>query len=145
VTINKDQQKPLIFAAFVLLGILALQVPFTKLRGAEVKFTLFDLFSPIAAGILTPLVGLGAVLTVLLGNFTLTGASLSFASLVRIITPLFAAWYFGSKTKLPALVSLLAIIAFNLHPVGRSVWYFSLFWYASCLKYRKLLRLYELE
>jgi len=42
---------------------------------------------------------------------------------------LFAAWYFGSKNKFVGLaVPLLAILAFNLNPVGRSAWYFSLYW-----------------
>jgi hypothetical protein len=128
VTIKKSHQKPLLFAVYVLAGILALQVPFTKLIGADVKFTLFDLFAPIAGGIFSPLLGLSSVLAIVLANFALVGGALTVASLVRILTPLFATWYFASRNKLPALVSLIAIIAFVAHPIGRTVWYFSLFW-----------------
>src|SRR3989338_10977583 len=42
---------------------------------------------------------------------------------------LFAAYYFGSKKKnLSVIISLIAIAAFILHPVGKQVWFFTLFW-----------------
>jgi hypothetical protein len=42
---------------------------------------------------------------------------------------LFAAYYFGSKTmRLNVTVPMIAIIAFIAHPVGRHVWFFTLFW-----------------
>tara|TARA_Y100000294_G_C8555575_1_gene337072 strand:- start:1890 stop:2327 length:438 start_codon:yes stop_codon:yes gene_type:complete len=42
---------------------------------------------------------------------------------------LFAAYYFGSKKKnLSIIVPIIAIALFILHPVGRQVWFFTLFW-----------------
>ncbi len=42
---------------------------------------------------------------------------------------LFAAWYFGTKKdKISFLAPVLAIVLFIAHPVGRQVWFFSLFW-----------------
>ena len=41
---------------------------------------------------------------------------------------LFAVLYFGMRSRAILLVPLVAIVAFNLHPIGRTVWYYSLFW-----------------
>ena len=42
---------------------------------------------------------------------------------------IFAAYYFGSKKRnLSIIVPIIAIAAFILHPVGREVWFFALFW-----------------
>ena len=41
----------------------------------------------------------------------------------------FAAVYFGTKRKqFGIIVPLLAIAAFMAHPIGRTVWFFSLYW-----------------
>ena len=41
---------------------------------------------------------------------------------------LFAVLYFSRKEKINLIVPALAIVAFIAHPIGRTVWYFSLFW-----------------
>src|SRR3989344_4507066 len=42
---------------------------------------------------------------------------------------LFAAYYFGSKKRnLSIAVPLVCMALFILHPVGRHVWFFSLYW-----------------
>jgi len=42
---------------------------------------------------------------------------------------LFAAYYFGSKKKLVTLlIPIIVIVMFVLHPVGKQVWFFSLYW-----------------
>ena len=42
---------------------------------------------------------------------------------------LFAAYYFGTKKKsISIVVPLIAIAIFMLHPIGRQVWFFSLYW-----------------
>ena len=50
-------------------------------------------------------------------------------NILRLTPMLFAAWYFGSKKRnLSIIVPIIAIAAFVLHPVGRQVWFFTLFW-----------------
>lgn len=127
-TLMKIGKKKRALALFIILGVLALQIPFTRLLGADVRFTLFDLFAPIAGKLFTPLLGVTGVFVTLLANFFLQGAELSLGSLIRFFPTLFAVWYFGSRKHTSALISLAAIIAFNLHPTGRTVWFYSLFW-----------------
>ena len=44
-------KKILFFILFVVLGFGAMQVPFTQLLGANVKFSLFDFYGPIAGAL----------------------------------------------------------------------------------------------
>lgn len=114
---------------FALLGLAALQVPFTQIVGSKVKFTLFDFFGPIASGFIGLWPGVMAVFLMQLVNFFLHGAKVVDAGIViRFFPALFAVWYFHKKSRWSLLPAILAIVAFNLHPVGRSAWYFSLFW-----------------
>ena len=117
------------FTGFTLVGILALQVPLAKLVGSSVNFTLFDTFAPIAGAFLGTAPGLLAVLLMQGFNFVTQGANFDDAgTLIRILPLVFAALYFSRKMSLNVIVPALAIVAFIAHPVGREVWYFSLFW-----------------
>ena len=49
-------------------------------------------------------------------------------TIIRFFPALAGVWYFGSKSKFNIIVPVLAIIAFNLHPIGRTAWVYSLFW-----------------
>ena len=123
------RNKLIFFTGFTLLGILALHVPLMKLAGASVNFTLFDAFAPIAGAFLGTAVGAAAVLIMQGFHFVANGMNFeSAASLIRILPLVFAALYFSKKMPLNFIVPTLAIIAFVAHPVGREVWYFSLFW-----------------
>lgn len=123
------KQKILFVIIFTLLGLAALQVPFTQLAGSKVKFTLFDFFGPIATGFIGILPGMMAVFLMQLGNFVLHGAQVVDAgTVIRFFPMLAAAYYFGRKDKIGILLPLLAIAAFVVHPIGRMVWYYSLFW-----------------
>lgn len=124
----KLKSKALPVAAFAALGVIALQIPFTKLLGAEVRFTLFDFFAPITGGLFGPAIGAGSIFVIQLVNFVLHGAAMSVGSLIRFFPTMFAAWYFSSKRHYSALISAVAILAFVAHPIGRTVWYYSLFW-----------------
>ena len=116
----------IIFAA---LGLLLMQFPLTQLVGSQVKFTLFDFFGPVATSFIGTIPGLIAVAAMQLGNFLLHGAVVVDAgTVIRFFPMLFAAWYFGKARKANIVIPILAIIAFNLHPIGRSAWYYSLFW-----------------
>lgn len=122
-------KKPYIyFLIFIALSLLATRLNFTPfLVGRELKFTVFDLYAPIAGGFFGPAVGAGAVLLVELTNL-LIRQTFTTAGLLHLFPVMFGAWYFGSKGRLVNLVPVLAIIGFVLHPIGREVWYYSLFW-----------------
>lgn len=131
------KKKVLFVLLFAALGLLALQVPFTELAGSRVKFTLFDFFGPVAASFIGTIPGIVAVFLMQFVNFLTHGAEVVDAgTIVRFFPMLFAAWYFGRKNRAVLAVPILAIIAFNLHPIGRTVWYYSLFWVIPLIAYR---------
>jgi hypothetical protein len=127
---KETMKKKIVFVViFAVLGFLALQVPLVQVVGSKAKFTLFDSFAPIAGAFLGSIPGMIAVLLMQLGNFFVHGAEVVDAgTIIRFFPALFAAMYFARKTKFNLAIPLLAILAFNIHPIGRSVWYYSLFW-----------------
>src|SRR3989338_3247734 len=119
----------LFIGIFAVLGFLVLQVPVATLVGSKAKFSLFDAFGPIAAAFIGTVPGLVAVFLMQLGNFVAHGADiLDAGTIIRFFPMLFAAVYFARKSRFDWIVPVLAIIAFNLHPIGRSAWVYSLFW-----------------
>ena len=117
----------LIFSILVFIGD---RINFSKLVGAENQFfTLFQFFGPVAGAFLGPVVGVLSVLIAEISSYFVAGKEFTLISILRLTPMLFAAWYFGTKKdKISFLVPVLAIAAFVAHPVGRQVWYFSLFW-----------------
>jgi len=128
---------------FVALGIIALQIPVNVLAGAKVKFTLFDLFAPVSGAFLGSGAGVFAVLLMQIVNLLFHGFSgVQGDSFIKLIATLrffpliagvlyFAAPFRGVWLKglrLILLIPLLSILAFNLHPIGRTVWFYSLYW-----------------
>ena len=126
---EKNIKKVLFFIAFIALGFLALQVPLTKLAGSKATFTVFDAFGPIAGAFLGTIPGALAVLLMQGFNFLVQGANFSdTGTLIRLLPMVFAAIYFARKMPLNVIIPALAIVSFIANPVGREVWYFSLFW-----------------
>lgn len=123
-------KKKLVFIVlFVVLGLIALQIPFSQIQGSKVNFTLFDLFAPISGAFLGTGLGIVSVFLMQLVNLFFHGISeVGTASVIRLFPTLFGVWFFAKKDRRSLLIPILAIIAFNLHPIGRSVWFFSLFW-----------------
>jgi len=117
----------LIFSFLVFVGD---RINFSKLMGAENQFfTLFQFFGPVAGAFLGPLVGVLSVLIAEVSSYLVLGKSFTLINVLRLTPMLFAAWYFGTKKdKISFLIPILAIILFIAHPVGRQVWFFSLFW-----------------
>lgn len=114
---------------FALLGLIALQIPFTRLLGGNVKFTLYDFLAPTAGAFLATIPGILTVLLIQLVNFLVHPDSFTgFASLIRIFPVLFAVFYFAKNRKTNLLIPVLSIAVFNMHPVGRSAWQYSLLW-----------------
>jgi len=117
-------------AIFTFLVLIGKQINFSPLVGADNQFfTLFQFFGPIAGGFLGPVFGVIAVLFAELIDFFIVGKETNLINLLRLSPMIFAAYYFGTKKKnLSILVPIIAITAFVLHPVGREVWFFTLFW-----------------
>ena len=117
----------LIFSFLVFVGD---RINFSKLMGTENQFfTLFQFFGPVAGAFLGPLVGVLSVLIAEVSSYLVLGKSFTLINVLRLTPMLFAAWYFGTKKdKISFLIPILAIILFIAHPVGRQVWFFSLFW-----------------
>jgi len=123
--------KRLVFIAiFTVLVLIGKQINFSPLVGAENQFfTLFQFFGPIAGGFLGAIFGAIAVLFAELIDFFIVGKEASLVNILRLTPMIFAAYYFGTKKKnWGVAVPVIAILAFILHPVGREVWFFTLFW-----------------
>src|SRR3989344_2781537 len=131
---------------FIVVGFIALQIPVNVLVGAKVKFTLFDLFAPISGAFLGSALGVFAVVVMQLFNLIIHGftnidnsSTLKLAATLRFLPMAFGVWYFAiskkkaGNSKLILLIPLLSIIIFNLHPIGRTVWFYSLFWFIPLL------------
>ena len=117
----------IVFSILVFVGD---KINFSKLVGAENQFfTLFQFFGPVAGAFLGPVVGVLSVLIAEVASKVYSHTTFDLIAVLRLLPMLFAAWYFGAKRdKLSLIVPVLAIITFISHPVGRQVWYFSLFW-----------------
>lgn len=139
----KAKQKQLFFLAlFSIVGFISLQIPFNKLAGSNVSFTLFDFFAPIAGAFLGPIAGVSSVLVVEVVNNLVKQTPWKEGSIIRLFPTLFAVYYFAVFTrKQPAgkwilIVPVISIIAFIAHPIGRQVFYYSFFWFIPLLAYK---------
>lgn len=123
-------KKNFIFIAiFAIVGLIALQIPVTQLEGSRAKFTIYDSFAPIAGAFIGSIPGVVAVFLMQFFNFLVHGANVEDAgTIIRFFPMLFAALYFAKKGRFNLIIPVIAIIAFIIHPIGRQVWYFSLFW-----------------
>lgn len=132
------KNKILFLVIFSILGFIFLQIPVNFLAGAKVKFTLFDLLAPISGAFFGTLLGSVTVIAVASINLILHGFSgvqqdsiLKLVATLRFLPLIAGVLYFSHSKRLGKFViaiPLLSILTFNLHPIGRSVWYFSLFW-----------------
>lgn len=125
------RSKILFLLTFILLGFIALRIPFTQLVGSNVKFTLFDFFAPTAGAFLGTGLGVIAVFTMQAVNLLVNGVDKG--AVIRLFPILFAVVFFSLSAKkktnrLILAVPLASMIIFNLHPIGRSVWFYSLYW-----------------
>lgn len=133
---------------FIILGIILLQIPINKLAGSKVSFTLFDLFAPITGAFLGSSVGIFAVVVMQLFNLLIHGFSgvqsdstLKLIATLRFLPLILGTLYFAITNvdttrkgfsltgRWILAVPLLSILAFVLHPIGRTVWFYSLFWF----------------
>ena len=140
---NKLKKKILFIAIFTVVGLIAWQIPISKIIGSEQKFTLFETMAPIGGMIIGPLLGALSALFVRLANLILDNQSFDLLTIIRFLPMMLAAFYFGTKNKKLFLIPLACIILFNLHPVGRQAWLYSMLWLipvsAAFLKKRLIL------
>jgi len=62
-------------------------------------------------------------------NFFVHGAKVVDAgTIIKFFPMIFAALYFGKRTKLNLIIPVLAMIIFITNPIGRTAWYYSLYW-----------------
>ena len=129
-------KKLLFILLFILVGSIALQIPFTQVVGSKANFTLFDFFAPIAGGFLGSGIGIISVFIIMFINLLIHGFGLVDKGVViRLFPILFGVWFFAvcvkssKSSKWILTVPILSIIIFNLHPIGRTVWFYSLYWF----------------
>ncbi len=128
---EKSTKQRIIFTAiFTILGLIALQIPFTNIVGSKTSFTLFDFFAPIAGGFLGGIIGVISVLIMQLANWLIYGAHLETVALIRLFPILFAVWYFSpsAKSRYSIILPLLCITLFIIHPIGQQAFLFSFYW-----------------
>ena len=122
----------LLFAA---IGFAAMQVPFSKMVGANLKFSLFDFYGPIAGAFVGSIWGLLTVAIMQIANWAIHGFALDIGTIIRLFPMLFAVLYFAKKSKLLLAVPIIAMIVFWSHPEGRAAWYFALYWLIPIVMY----------
>lgn len=126
----------LFIVIFTVAGFIALQIPMAQVVGSKVKFTVYDAFAPIAGAFIGSIPGVIAVFLMQFFNFLTHGAKIVDAgTIIRFFPTLFAALYFAKKGKFNLIVPVIAIAAFIIHPIGRTVWYFALYWTIPIVAY----------
>jgi len=138
--ISKNFSKKILFVLFfAILSFIGFQINFSKLVGAENQyFNFFQFFGPMAGSFLGPFFGAISVFLAEIANYVLLGKTFDLINIIRLFPMIFAAIYFSlnaSKLQkinaskiLSIIIPLIAITAFVLHPIGRQVWFFSLYW-----------------
>jgi len=138
------KKKLFFLALFSIVGFISLQIPFNKVVGSNVSFTLFDFFGPMAGAFLGPVLGIASVFAVEVINLFIKHAPLTTGSFIRLFPTLFAVAYFAIVAnkrydgRWILAVPVLAILAFVVHPIGRQVPHYALmFWIIPVLAYFK--------
>lgn len=126
---NKKDNKKIVFVIlFAVLGLITLQIPFSKILGSSQNFTLFEFFAPTVGLFLNSFFGAISVLLVKIFDMIFIKHSVNLLSVLRLLPLPLAAFYFGSKSKYKGLIGVLCIVLFNLNPVGRQAWLYSMYW-----------------
>src|SRR3989344_4168310 len=123
-------KKIIFIILFFIMILIGKNINFSQLIGEPNQFfTLFQFFGPIAGFFLGPIYGAATILLALLADLLILGKTFSLINLLRLLPMLFAAYYFGTKNRtVSVIVPLICMTLFMMHPVGREVWFFSLYW-----------------
>jgi hypothetical protein len=124
-----ETRKLAFLALFTIISVVAYQFNFSVILGVPSQnFNFFQFIGPIGAGIFSTVLGVVSVLFVEILNFLITGGAFSTATLIMFFPMIFAAFYFGSKSRSRVIVPLICMALFILNPIGMQVWYYSLYW-----------------
>lgn len=130
-TMSKSKKRKLFYlCAFIGVGFVLLQIPFTNIVGSGQNFSLFDFFAPAIGALLASGWGAVSVIFVKAINALVTEQSLDTATVIRFFPLALAALYFGMRKykTLVAVIPLICMVVFIMHPEGRQAWYYSLYW-----------------
>ncbi len=126
-----SKKRVIFILLFSVIVLVCRRINFSPVIGVDNQFfTLFQFFAPIAGSFLGPVFGAFSVLIAETADYILVGKGFDPVNLIRLTPMLFAAYYFGAKNRanLSIAAPIAAMALFILHPVGREVWYFSLYW-----------------
>lgn len=124
-----SRRKAAFLVIFVALSLVAMKVNFSTMLGASNQsFTFFQFLAPIGGGIFSSWFGAAAALLAQGLNFAVFGGKTDLFSLLRFLPPVFAAIYFGSRSKWNVAVPLACMALFWMHPVGSQAPFYALFW-----------------
>lgn len=143
----------LMIRSFLTFMFMMVVIVFSKIKlhpifGTGTSFSLLVMFAPIIIYFTGTFFGVIAIygariIQILIG---ISKAQTYFSFI--LYTPLFLAGFYFSKmfrkTRYEVLVPIIAIALFLIHPIGRTVWYYSLFWIIPIiisLNKKRLLRL----
>jgi len=126
----KGKKKLLFLISFTVIGFILLQIPFTNIIGSGQKFSLFDFFAPTVGIFLTSIWGAVSVVIVKLTNALISGQNFDTATIIRLFPLALAALYFGARKykTLVAVIPVICMVIFILHPEGKGAWFYSLYW-----------------
>ena len=122
------KQKILFLIIFIVLSLIAFQVPVSKIVGSGQDFTLFEFIAPIGGIFLGPLFGALSAFVVRGVNVIITQQALDFLTAMRFLPMILAAIYFGLKGRKMAVIFPVCIILFLIHPIGQRAWLYPLIW-----------------
>ncbi|MFZ2190496.1 MAG: hypothetical protein WA057_06575 [Candidatus Magasanikiibacteriota bacterium] len=132
----KINLKQIIFTIlFILAGFGLMQIPFTKIIGSSLKFSLFDFYGPIAGSFVGSIWGLIVVGAMQLINWGWHGFAFDTSTIIRLFPVLFSVLYFARKSKWMAIVPAVCMIAFWTNPEGRNAWPYALYWLIPIASY----------
>jgi hypothetical protein len=123
--------KRIVFIAiFFLLVLIGKNINFSSVLGAENQFfTLYQFFGPTAGAFLGPIFGGIAVFFAQIVDFLILGKDFTLINVLRMLPMILAVVYFANKKKfVGAIVPLLCMLLYVMHPTGRASWLYSMYW-----------------
>lgn len=131
---NKQLLIPKIFfmILFACLFIILSKAKLTPIFGTDTNFSASVFFGPIIARLIGIPFGIGAIFLAHIVGWALKLYTIKSALSLLVFMPIlwggiyFTRMFKGDKRLV--LLPIVCMIAFILHPIGRTVWYYSLFW-----------------
>jgi len=123
-----ESRKILFLLIFIILSLVAFQIPVNRIIGSNQNFTCFELIAPLGGMFLGPLLGALSTLIVRGTNVFIARQPLDLLTIVRFLPMMLAAIYFGMRGKKMAIIFPFCIVLFLIHPIGRQAWLYPLIW-----------------